>query len=337
MKTMFRITAITAALTCVGAINISAQDEPPSPPSPPPVTVIHDVQSVAEGAVHKAQADVENQMRQVQTQLTKLKDRVFMARRGKADKSLVVRSSDMAPRVQSDLQEDMTIMTHILDKTVAERSSDDEAGRVAMGINVSFVPGESPTRSIYVDGYGALFFLNVNFPLLPPPVEKNVEKEEAPKDSAWEQAKQEVYGQPGGKSWNPGPQVEYNAAKVTGLTNAILDALKNASNVRSVRLDESITVCVIGAPSRVPMRLVSGGAFGHSTGSGGGGFAGSGDSEQTVWVSGGSNDDAAGNRTTLTIRAKKADCVAFANGHLTTEEFRRRAVITIYGDPVVKP
>lgn len=360
MKTMFRIVTIMASLTCVGAINAVAQDEPPTPPAPPapPVEIIHDVQSVAEGAVHKAQTDVENQMRQVQQQLTKIKDHVFISRR-KADKSLVVRSSAMEPRVQGELEEDMTIMTHILDKAVAERSSNDGFGHVAMGINVAFAPGESPTRSIYVDGYGALFFLNVNFPLLPPPVEKNVEKETAPKDSTWEEAKEEVYGQPGGKSWSSGPQVEYDAAKVAALTNAILDALKNAANIRNVRLDESITVCVIGAPLRAPARVVTssgggggggGGAqsYGRSAdGGGGGGFgavSSSSDSDSAgrnfdkwAWNFDAGNDDAPGNRTTLTIRVKKADCVAFGNGHLTIEEFRRRAVITVYGDPAAKP
>src|SRR5690348_4096040 len=123
MKTMFRAVTIAAALTCAGVIKTLAQDEPPSPPSPPaPVAIIHDVQNVAEGAVHKAQADVENHVQQMQQRLKKLGDTVFRTRR-KTDKSLVVRSSDMAPRAQSDLEEDMTIMTHLLDKAVAERSS----------------------------------------------------------------------------------------------------------------------------------------------------------------------------------------------------------------------
>src|SRR5579862_1722001 len=163
MKTTFRVMTMSAVLTCASVIQTFAQGEPPAPPSPPPVAIIHDVQNVAEGAVHKAQADMENQMHQVQTRLSKLKDQIFTTRRGKTDKSLVVRSSAMEPRAQGDLEEDMTIMTHILDKAVAERSSDDQFGHpVAMGINVAFVPGEGPTRSIYVDGYGALFFLNVN-------------------------------------------------------------------------------------------------------------------------------------------------------------------------------
>jgi hypothetical protein len=356
MKTMFQVVTVTAALTCAGVVRTLAQDEPPSPPSPPPapVAIVHDVQNVTEGVVHKAQADVENHVHQVQQRLKEIATFPFRTRRGKTDKSLVVRSSAMEPRTQGDLEEDMAIMTHILDKAVAERSSEDQFGHVAMGINVAFAPGDGPTRSIYVDGYGALFFLNVNFPLLPPPVDKNVEKEKAPKDSAWEEAKEEVYGQPAAKSWPSAPQVEYDAAKVTALKGALLDALKNASNIRNVRLDESITVCVIGAPLRAPVRVSinskGGGGFGGSGGGGsqnssaGGGFgawSGSGDSGETydrmVFLSNGGNDDASGNRTTLTIRVKKADCEAYAHGNLTTEEFRKRAVITVYGDPAAKP
>jgi hypothetical protein len=341
MKTMFRVVTISAVLTCVGVIKTLAQDEAPEPPTPPPapVAIIHDVQNVAEGAVHKAQADMEKPIFLVQSQLKKLRENVFR----KTDRSLVVRSSAMEPRAQGDLEEDMTIMTHILDKAVAERSSDD-AAPIAMGINVSFVPGEGPTRSIYVDGYGALFFLKVKYPLLPPPVEKNVEKEKTSKDSTWDEAKEEVYGQPGAKTLSSRPAVEYDAARVTALKGALLDALKNASNIRSVKSDESITVCVIGAPLSVVTSYGGARTFRGSGGGGGfggqnssgvfGGGGGSGDADKFVWVS---NDEAPGNKTTLTIRVKKADCVAFASGNLTTEEFRKRAVVTIYGDPAEKP
>jgi uncharacterized membrane protein YgcG len=355
MKTMFRVLTIGAALTCADTMKTLAQDEAPEPPTPPPapVAIVHDVQTVAEDAVHKAQKDIEKPMVLVQTQLKKLRENVFR----KTDRSLVVRSSAMEPRAQGDLEEDMTIMTHILDKAVSERTSDD-AAPIAMGINVSFVPGEGPTRSIYVDGYGALFFLKVKYPLLPPPVEKNVEKEKTPKDSSWEEAKEEVYGQPGAKTLISRPAVEYDAARVTALKGALLDALKNASNIRSVKSDESITVCVIGAPLSTVVTTYGGGArtFRNGGGGGGGGFGGggfggsgggqnggggggfgamgaSGDSDKFVWVS---NDDA-GNKTTLTIRVKKADCEAFAHGNLTMEEFRKRAVITIYGEPTDKP
>src|SRR5215469_12059026 len=265
MKTMFRAITITVALACASVTRTLAQDEPPSPPAPPPpVAIIHGVQNLTEGTVHMVQNDIEKHMQDAQQRIVNLKDRVFKIRNGSAKtvRSLVIRSSDMAPRAQSDLEEDMTIMAHILDKAVAEQFADDQAGHVAMGINVSFVPGGGPTRNLYLDGYGAVFFLNVNFPLLPPPVEKNVEKERAPGDSTWEEARAEVYGQSGGKSWASHP--EYDAAKVAALKKAVLDSLKNASNIRSVRSDESITVCVIGAPSQAPGRVVTGSGGGSA-------------------------------------------------------------------------
>lgn len=354
MKTIFRAITIIAALTCATVIRTYAQDEPPSPAPPPPVAIIHGAQNLTEGAVHMVQNDVEKHMHDAQQKIENLRDHVFKIRRisPRTVKSLVIRSSDMAPRAQNDLEEDMAIMAHILDKSLTEQSTEDQFGHVAMGINVSFAPGEGPTRNLYLDGYGAVFFLHVNFPLLPPPVEKNVEKERAPSDSTWAEARAEVYGQAGGKTWASRP--EYDAAKVAALKKTLLDSLKNASNIRSVRSDESITVCVIGATSGAPVRVATSfggggsGGFGHSAGEGGGGGGGGGfgafsgpgggsGGEQNVWVATNGNDDGSANKTTLTIRVKKADCEAFADGKLTADEFRNRAAITIYGDTPAAP
>jgi hypothetical protein len=246
----------------------------------------------------------------------------------------------MTPPEQANLQEDLTVMTHILDKTLAERFADDQSARVAMGISVSFVPGEAPTRSLYLDGYGALFFVKVNFPLLPPPVEKNVEKEKAPADSTWEEAREEVYGQPATSASNHSSRPEYDADKVSALKAALLDSLKDASNIRSVKSDESITVCVIGAPAE-PSKHTGTSSGGGGFGGGGGGGSGSQDSDyaevvadfdQVIRTFPAGQDDAA-EKTTLTIRVKKADCEAFANGKLTADAFQKRAVIKIYGEP----
>lgn len=344
MKAMFRVVTITAALACASVFKTSAQDEAPS--EPPPVAIIHNVQNLTEGAVHQVQGDIEKQVhgaqRRIESLFTGHVVKIQRAAPGTV-KSLVIRSSDMPPRAQSDLEEDMTIMAHILDKTLTDQSPDDQFGHVAMGINVSFVPGEASTRNLYLEGYGAVFFLNVNFPLLPPPAGKEAQKQSPPADSTWEEAREEVYGQAGAKAWASPP--EYNAAKVAALKKALLDVLKNAANIRSVKSDELITVCVIGPSSRAPMRVatVSGGAYGHSVGSGTGGggnsgsVSGSGDDEQRVWVTTSGNDDAPGNKTTLTIRVKKADCEAFASGKLTGDEFRQRASITIYGDAPAGP
>lgn len=350
MKTTFTAIMITTALAWSGTTRTLAQDPapPPAPPAPPtPVVILHDAQKIAEDAVHKAQGDMEKHMGEVQQHLSYVGDRLrAFGRHITGGKPLVVRSSDMAPREQGNLEEDLTVMTHILDKSLAEKFPDDQSGRVAMGISVSFVPGEAPMRSLYLDGYGALFFVRVNFPLVAPPLEKNVEKEKAPVDSTWEEARQEVYGQPASKMADSFP--EYDAAKVSALQGALLDALKDASNIRNVRPDESITVCVIGGPAEGPKhaRVVA------STGGGGGGFGGGGqvggssgsaDSDYGLATEkfermiadfpAAGRDDAAGDRTTLTIRVKKADCEAFAKGKLTADEFRNKAVIKIYRAP----
>src|SRR5215469_11399187 len=136
MKTMFRAMTMTTALACASVIRTFAQDEPPSRPvpPPPPVAIIHGVQNLTEKTVHMVQNDVEKHMQDAQQRIVSLKDRVFKIRNGtpRTVKSLVIRSSDMAPRAQSELEEDMTIMAHILDKAVAEQLTDDQPGHVAM-------------------------------------------------------------------------------------------------------------------------------------------------------------------------------------------------------------
>src|SRR5437762_8289829 len=130
-----------------------------------------------------------------------------------------------------------------------------------MGINVLFAPGSGSIRNLYLEGYGALFLLNVNFPLLPPPEKTEPMKEKTETDSTWEEAKQELYGQSDawaqvGKTSRffmaPGPQQEYDKDRVEDLKDGLLEALKNATNIRNLKADESITVCIFGGVSAAP-------------------------------------------------------------------------------------
>src|SRR5580765_3931841 len=180
--------------------------------------------------------------------------------RGGPGKALVIRTSDADAKAQANLEEDLAVMSRILDKTVAKQLDDDRGNRF-MGINVLFAPGSSSIRNLYLEGYGALFLLTVNFPLLPPPEKAEPTKEKSETDSTWEEAKQELYGQSDawaqvGKafkfSMSPGPQQEYDKDKVDDLTESLLEALKNATNIRDVKADEAITVCVFGGVSSAP-------------------------------------------------------------------------------------
>ena len=86
-----------------------------------------------------------------------------------ADKALVIRSSESDVKEQTQLEEDLAVMTRILEKAATERSGGQPYGAKAMGIDVFYSPAASPLRSLYLEGYGALFMLNVGFPFLPPP------------------------------------------------------------------------------------------------------------------------------------------------------------------------
>jgi len=73
----------------------------------------------------------------------------------------------------------------------------------------------------------------------------------------WDAARREIFGKKGGwdeefgdnfklKAFGREPQ-EYDARKVENLKQALLEALKSATNIRHLKSDESITVCVFAA------------------------------------------------------------------------------------------
>ena len=186
-----------------------------------------------------------------------------------------------------------------------------------MGINVLLGQGSGPACNLYLDGYGALFFVGVNFPLVAPAAKSDDEKPAG--DSTWEEAKQELYGGgPGARAPFP-PAEEFSQDKVNKLKTTLLDALKNASNIRGLRPEEFVTICVLGGAGPAgprPKHVARAGAGGGGGGFGNGfGFAYSGTPSRG---------------TIMTIRVKKSDVDSFAKGKVSPEEFQKRARITTY-------
>jgi hypothetical protein len=237
-----------------------------------------------------------------------------------AGKALVIRSSESDPKEQPQLEEDLAVMSRILEKAVSERAGGHAGqpyGARAMGIDVFNSRVASPLRSLYLEGYGALFMLNVGFPFLPPPkAEGQQEKPEA--NSDWEDAKQELYGQPGGGYALAASGEPYDEERVNRLRESLLESLKNATNIRGLKSDDSITVCVFGGPSSGQPKART--YLRRSTGSGG-------------TMVGGSVSGWAGSpmrQTIMTIRVKKSDADALAKGALTLEAFRKKAHVVSY-------
>jgi hypothetical protein len=238
---------------------------------------------------------------------------------GSPGQSLVIRCSELDPKEQANLEEDLAVMSHLLEKTVGSLGTQPQGSSV-LGVNLVFAPGHSPIRGLYLEGYGALFTLNVGFPLLPSP--KNEDEKESPTtDSAWNEARQEVYGQQrfDGKAVYVRGE-EYDERKVNSLKDAVLEALKNATHIRGLKNDDFITICVFGGTAALPIKVK---AAGKSVGA----------STKELYGA----DRPESRSTILTIRIKKSDVDAFAKDKLNLDDFRKKAKITPYAGPDLSP
>ncbi len=262
-----------------------------------------------------------------------------------AERALVIRSSETDSKTLGAAEEDMNIMGRILEKALAQGSEDEE--HQAMGIKLLTIGGPSSAKNLMIEGYGAIFMLNVNFPLVGPPSKPEENDEKQPTNSAWDETKRELYGHSTGARGGGGHKVEFDAKRVEKLKSSLIGALKNASNIRSLKSDENVTLVVTSVsggqamgqfsykfepkPNRFPSGGGGGGGGGSSAGSssgssGGGGFGGGPFGEPVVRMSA----SGSGGGPVLTIRARKSDIDAFAKGKLTMDEFRNKAGVLIY-------
>lgn len=233
---------------------------------------------------------------------------------------LVIRGAEMDSNTVANVQEDLAVMSRILNKAL-EREVGREGRDSAMGIVLSALPGARRPQSIYLEGYGALFLLSVKFPLVAAPA-KEEEKPEKAVDSTWEQTKREMYGNraPNVKVWNV-PSIdasaEYNSEQVEGLKKELIEAMKNASNIRDVKPTEWITVSVIGnrPGGRNQVKHVVTGQKGRTA-------------RAEAYVS--DSGRSASRESTLTLRAKKTDIDAYAKGSLDAEQFKKRVSVAAY-------
>src|SRR5688572_19588125 len=77
--------------------------------------------------------------------------------RSKGGRSLIIQSSDTDPKTYANIEEDLSVMYRILSKA---RKQDEGGFRLE-----SFLSGSSGSsvKSMYLEGYGAVFMLNVRF------------------------------------------------------------------------------------------------------------------------------------------------------------------------------
>jgi len=258
-----------------------------------------------------------------------------------ADISVVITSKDSWLERISQATEDMGIMARILDKQVLEipapKTKQMTFGDRSFYYLRSEAPGEGTTRGIYISGYGALFLMDVDFPLLPEPKFEEKEEKKADVGDIWEQTKDELTGRYRG--FGPDEReikidkqkVAFDEDKVKELKEKITKALKYASNIRSLEPDEKIIVSVksvIHQGSETIREIkILGRQFGMQTGRGGG-FGGGGYGGA---LGGGFDEEKVPKPITgITIMVDKGAADSFAKGELDYDEFLENVKIIEY-------
>jgi hypothetical protein len=242
---------------------------------------------------------------------------------------LVIPAKEMPPETYDRIVEDLSIMSRIIEKSLRDGSEQtfgavgtaygmysgaDTYGHALLlpsdntGPRVLRSSGGQP-KAIYIGGYGAVFSLHVDFPLVPPPATAEPNKTADKTDRVWAAAQQELVNPQAGIRLRPGapPARPYLPEAVENLRSTLLAVLRHASNIRDLEPESWLTILVQG-PSSV--------------------------ADQS-WDS---SDDPAANligtrpagRTLLTLRAKKTNIDQLAKGSLEQTEFQKRVQSTTY-------
>jgi hypothetical protein len=267
---------------------------------------------------------------------------------------LVVPAEEVEPEDLAAITEDMQIMSHILDERFKET-------RRVQGIFTDFGDffgrDNRQTEAIYLQGYGVLFSMEVNFAFSPPPEsqEQQADQTTEPVDSTWQRARQQMFSPRDARmAGGSGSTEEYDSQMVEELKRDLITTLKHAANIRGVQPEEWIILTVIGGGRESGggfgggfMMGGMGGMYGGTSSGGAGGFSGGfgasggygggmtggmgggmmGGMGGCMGGFGGTSVSAA---TVLTIRAKKSDIDAYAKDEQLLEQFRRKVQIIIY-------
>jgi len=242
-----------------------------------------------------------------------------------ADISVVITSKDGQPESISQVTEDMGIMARILDKQVLEiprpQPRQTTFGDMSFYYVQTGAAQSNQTRGIYISGYGALFLMDVDFPLKPEPKTEEKEEKKAEVPDMWERTKGEL------KGWYQGPgavepdivrvkrKAAFDKSKVEELKEKIINSLKYASNIRGLEPGDDIIVSVKsiglqGSETRRDIRILNRQSGAQSGGGGfGGGYGGAFAEEEPEPITG------------MTIIVNKGDVDKFAEGDMDYEKF----------------
>lgn len=200
------------------------------------------------------------------------------------------------------LSRDLRVMLHILEKKrsvgygAAGYTYYRNDGRLLSDLGQILIKDDRTTKALYVEGFGALFFMEVSFPVQPLPAsdEQDTNVAEDALDLTWKRAERELFLPEGYNVGDLAPTITFDAEAVAGLKTELINRLKHAANIRGMGPDNWVIVTVYG------------GCYLEMPG------------EIAYYPS------------ALTIRAKKLDIDAFAKGDLNVAQFRDKVQVLTY-------
>ena len=187
-------------------------------------------------------------------------------------KILIVPDKNMGPEEIAQTKEDINVMAEIFDERFREP-------RLIEGVLRDFGDffgrDNQQTEAIYIQGYGVVFAMEVNyqFSSLSQPDEEVKTEQNNDIDQTWEQAKQRILSSEINSTETKSSGREYEKQMVNILKTELIRTLKYASNIRNLQSDEWVIVSVSGSSQSTPESIFTG--YGSSVGSSyGGGMMG---------------------------------------------------------------
>jgi len=176
---------------------------------------------------------------------------------------LIVPSTELAPEKAGELAKDLNVMCAVFDKFLYDAGVKTRSwGRGARRQSRS-------TRCVYLPKFGPLFLIEAEFPLAAPPEAKPKEGDTPSEDPLWAQVKSSMHSpRRGGNYIEDRAPIHYDELKVENLKGTLRRAVRHASNLRHVGMNEQIAIVALeSSKSRDVVRAVqlSGGYNSYKT------------------------------------------------------------------------
>ena len=226
---------------------------------------------------------------------------------------LLVPSPGMSEQQRRELTADLDIMCALFDRLLGD------AGLTTCTWGPRVGRYRRSTRSLYLPGFGALFFLEVGFPLIAPATTETSPDRETT-DALWAEVRENMrsQGRPGRHSTQR-TRAHYDNLKVESLQRMLHRAVTHCANLRQLAPDDQIIALAINASS-----TRTGGLYFDAAGAYG------------SYYSPSSASGGAAPADVLAVKTTKKEVDALARGQVSPADFQERVQTLTYELPLLQ-